>query len=833
MKTLLLIDANSLIHRAFHALPPLTAPGGRAIQAIYGLGSIFLKLFREEKPDYAAACFDRPEPTFRKEKYEAYKAQRPKAPDELISQIIEAHGFFGELGVKTFEKAGYEADDVIATLAEKFRHIKDLRVVILTGDLDTLQLVKDGEVAVRTFKKGISDTMIYDEAAVHARYGLRPDQLPDYKAFVGDQSDNVKGVSGVGPKTASELLQKYGTLQEIYAHIGDDAKIFKKLSGTEEQAQFSKSLVVLERNVPIDIGDIATLAIADNAGRLAMYFRSLGFESLVKRMGISLEPTREEHNPLIEESAQGSVFGKESNGVRAGDDAIFIAEDEEKGARKAYASHKLKIGFGLKDILKRAWERGENLAPPYFDLGVAFWLLEPDLKRYDPASLIKHFLRHEWTGNVDEVQTAYAFVEPQLRERGVEKLCNDIEMPVLEILAEMERAGVLLDREALSTLGGRIQKELSVLEEQIHAHAGEPLNPNSPKQVAAFLERVAPGRNGGRKTPTGKRSTRAENLELFRDVHPAIGPLLEYREAFKVLSTYVRPFEELIASDGRLHTTFVQTGAGTGRMSSQNPNLQNIPRDSVWASDLRSTIVSRAGYTLLAVDYSQIELRILAALSGDAQMLSAFRAGADIHRTTASKVFRVPLENVTPKMRQLAKTLNFGLIYGMGASAFQRTSGVSREEATKFIHTYFDEFSAVHTWHEKVKRDVRTFGYVETPTGRRRYLPDVLSGSPQYVAAAERAAINHPVQGFAADLMKLAMIRVKRVLQEQHWWQGDAVMLLTIHDELLFEVRDGIINEVMRLVRDAMEHAYDLAVPLVADVRIGKSWGTLREHSVV
>jgi len=839
MKTLLLVDAHSLIHRAFHALPPLTSPDGRPAQALYGLGSIFLKLWREERPDYAAACFDRPEPTLRKKKYDDYKAQRPKAADELVSQLIEARNFFAALGVPVFEKPGYEADDVIATMAEKFRHTKDTRVVILTGDLDTLQLVKDGEVAVRTFKKGVSDTMIYDEAAVTARYGLRPDQLCDYKAFVGDPSDNIKGVAGIGPKTATEMLLKYGTLEEIYRHIGDDKKL-AKLEGTEKDAQFSKELVVLERNVPLEMPQLVSLETKESGETLATYFRTFGFESLLRRMEKGeTKKVKSEQAVSKTAHAQTSIFGGGEN--KTVGDVVFLLSD----AGGEPSSSKTKVGFALKERMKHAWAEGKDIAPPYFDLGVAFWLLDSDLKEYEPESIAKIFLRRVWSGSTEDMREAYAYAQERLTSRGVAHVFTDIEMPMLRILAEMEHDGIGIDRGVLKKLEARMAHALATLEAKITELAGEKFNLNSPKQVGAFLERVAPiqqssllhrgyggqagqaRRNGGKRTPTGQRSTRAENLESLRDAHPAIPLLLEYREAFKILSTYVRPFQELCGEDGRLRTTFLQTGTGTGRVSSQSPNLQNIPKGSVWADALRAALIPKKGYTLLAADYSQIELRILASLSGDQNMRDAFLRKEDIHRTTAAKVFGVSQENVTSHMRQLAKTLNFGLVYGMGATAFAHTSGITREEAKKFIATYFEEFRGVKTWQEKIVQDARARGYVETPTGRRRYLPDIASGSPRFVSAAERVAINHPVQGCAADLIKLSMIRAKAILEKEKLWRTGVTLMLSIHDELLFEVRDDMIQGVVLLVCRAMEEAYTLDVPLRVEVRTGAHYAAL------
>ncbi|MBI4094491.1 MAG: hypothetical protein HY436_01645 [Candidatus Liptonbacteria bacterium] len=826
MRTLLLIDAHSLIHRAFHALPPLTAPDGKPIQAIYGLANIFLKLWREEKPAYAAACLDRPEPTMRKEKYEAYKAQRPEAPEVLVSQIIEARRFFAEFGIRTFELPGYEADDLIATLAERFRGEPDLRIVILTGDLDTLQLVENKKVVVRTFKKGISETFIYDEDAVYARYGLRPDQLADWKALVGDPSDNVKGVTGIGPKTAGALLKRHGTVEGIFRNLAEEPKIGPKLAGGEAQVGFSKELVTLVRNAPIGDLNLAELAPARDDRRLAAYFGEKGFESLRARLGFAEASSAPRASPK-------EAGGAADEGLLAAhgmDDAVWVRDVPRTEAEiRAYGSDRVKVGFDLKRMLRECRHAGSELRPPYWDLGVAFWLLDPDLKTYTPSFLVKKFLRRESVGAEETLRALYRYAARKLGEYRLMDMFRDIEMPLVPVLFEMEEWGVCVNRDKLRALAEEMETNLATLARRIYREIGEEFNLNSPQQLGRVLaEKIFPrGAAVLKRTPGGKLSTRAEELAAHKDAHPAIPLILEYREGFKILSTYVRPFGELAVADGKLHTTFVQTGTSTGRLSSQNPNLQNIPRDSRWAKAFREVVEAPPAYRLLACDYSQLELRILAALAEDPKMIAAFERGEDIHRATAAKVFGVPYDAVTPEMRRQAKTLNFGLIYGMGASSFQRASGLSREDALHFIRAYFEEFSRVREWQETVKSHARTFGYVETPTGRRRYLPNIVSGSPRYAAEAERAAVNHPIQGCGADIIKLAMIRVRELIYGRVAWRENIRMILSVHDELLFEVPESMISEAVPAIRDVMEGVFPLRVPLKVDVSSGAHWGAL------
>ncbi|MDO8574144.1 MAG: DNA polymerase [bacterium] len=845
MKTLLLIDANSLIHRTFHALPPLTAPDGRATQSLYGLSSILLRIFREDRPEYVAALFDRPEPTFRKEKYKEYKAQRPKAPDNLISQIIEAHTLFEKFGIRTFEKPGYEADDLIATLATKFsagggsssggKSQKDLKVVILTGDLDTLQIVEGEKLVVRTFRKGISDTFIYDEKAVMDRYGLKPKQLIDYKALVGDASDNIKGVPGVGEKTAIALLQKYGTLENVYKNLEEDPKIKKKLEGTEDQAEFSRSLVVLEKQAPIKVAELEELKTRDLNSELEQYFLSLGFESLVKRLETQGRGN-EDIKPSIKRAAksslsQVSMFSGAPSERGENNDLILISEkDYNRGRDKDYTSSKLKIGFGLKNFLKEARKQGQDFLPPYFDLGVAFWLLDPDFKDYGPEATFKHFMNKEWGGRGEDLERAYEFCLKKLETQEQEDVFFKTEMPLVKVLAEMENFGIGVSFEKLKALESKIEKKLEDLTKEIHKLAGEEFNINSPKQLSGVLfEKLKLGGVKIKKTAGGAVSTREEVLSELIGEHPVIGLILEYREGFKLLSTYIKPFQDLAKGDKRIHTDYVQTGAATGRLSSREPNMQNIPKEGVWAKDMRSVFEAPKGASLLSFDYSQIELRVLAVMTGDKNMMRAFHNGQDIHALTASKVLGVPLNKVSSDDRRLAKTLNFGLIYGMGVAAFSKSSGLSRKKAQEFIETYFREFSAIRAWHEEVKQEARRVGYVKTVTGRRRYLKGLDSGSPRFVAEAERIAINMPLQGLAADITKMAMIKIENKFVEDGLWGKQVKMLLTIHDELLFEVPDDMIKKIAVEIREIMEGVYKLEVPLRVDISVGKNWGEMEE----
>ncbi len=846
VKTLLLIDANSLIHRCFHALPPLTAPDGRATQALYGVSSILLRILKEDKPDYAAALFDRPEPTFRKERFKEYKAQRPKAPDNLVEQIIAARDLFPNFGIKTFEIPGYEADDLIATLAQKFKSEPGVRVMILTGDLDTLQMVEGEKLVVKTFRRGVSDTFIYDEAAVKARYDLEPKQLTDYKALIGDASDNIKGVPGIGPKTASELLKKYRTLDNIYNNLDKDPKAAKKLEGTKEQAEFAKSLVVLEMKAPLKVTDLEELKVGRDTEQLANYFRDLGFESLVKRIGgselteqIANRPSTQlgtGKSPAVAKavagepaSKQGLMFGgqKKSEVFETNGEILIFGENSES---KDFSSDKLKVGFGLKNLIKNLWRVGKDLKEPYFDLGIAFWLLDPDFKDYEPEAVFKQFLRREFRGNEDDLKLAYNFAVKKIKEYEMEEIFQKIEMPLIGVLAEMESVGILTNISKLKALEEKIDIELEKLTGIIYKLAGEEFNINSPQQVGKIIfDKLGINAKLARRTEGGERSTNFESLLALRGQHEIIDSIIDYREHFKIQTTYVRPFQSLVDNEGRLHTEFVQTGAATGRLSSKSPNLQNIPQGSIWAKELRVAFEAPKSFSFLAFDYSQIELRILAALSGDEKMTEAFRRGQDIHSLTASKILKIPINKVGPEERRLAKTLNFGLIYGMGVSAFSKTSGLKRTQAQDFINAYFKEFSRIKEWQEEIKRQARQNGYVKTKTNRRRYLPGINSGAQRLIAEAERAAINQPIQGLAADIIKLSMIQTKSYLEDKGVLGNKAKLILSIHDELLLEVHDDIIQTVKAEVLKIMEGVFDLGLPLKVDISVGQNLGELKK----
>lgn len=756
MKNLLLIDANSLIHRAFHALPPLTTPDGQPIGAIYGLAGTLLKILGSNPPDYIAACFDRPEPTFRKEMFSDYKAHRPATAEELISQIVKARELFEKFNIPIFEKSGYEADDLIGSLVNIFKNQPDLKITILTGDLDTLQLITNDRIIVQTFKKGVNDIIVYNEKAVIERYGFKPKHLPDYKGLAGDSSDNIPGVKGVGPKTAAKILSQYKTLENFFQKLEKEPKnpLRSKFLPFKEIALFSKKLATIDASIPL----ATTLEKLKYSGlpeeKLIKYFSELGFQSLINR--------------LSRQSVQPSTN-----------------------------------------------------TPP--ELSIAGWLLDPDQKDLSFAALGRRFL-HKESFSIEELIN---FINQKIDEYGLRFVFEKIELPLIPILKEMGKTGIKINAQKLNDLKKQAQTELDKLAKKIYESGETVFNINSPKQVSKIIfQKLNLKTVKNKKTGTGQQSTAEQVLFELKNEHPLIPLLLEYRETFKIKSTYLDPLTKLIASDGRLHTHFVQTGTATGRLSSEKPNLQNIPQSSKWAQPLRNVFEAEKGWRLVSFDYSQIELRILAHESQDPKLKEAFFNNLDVHQLTASQIFGVSLDKVTPTMRRMAKTLNFGIIYGMGTKAFAEQSGLNKTDAQKFIKEYFQDFPQIKIWQEKIKAEARTFGFVKNANGRRRWFLQILSGNTRAQAEAERAAINMAIQSLGADIIKMAMIKTSDIIKERGW-QEKVKLILSIHDELLFEIRDDMVNLITPVLKESMEKIYKLDVPLKVEIKQGLTWGNL------
>lgn len=780
----MLLDTHAILHRAYHALPEsFTSPTGEPTGALYGLVTMLLKIVTELSPDYIAACYDLPKPTIRHEAYEGYKGTRVKTDDALVSQIIASRKVFEAFSIPVYEREGFEADDLLGTIAQEAK--SDVDVIIASGDMDTLQLVDDARVRVYTLKKGINDTILYDQKAVQARFGFPPSQIPDFKGLRGDPSDNIKGVPGIGEKTATELIVNFGTIEALYATLKKgDEKLLKKgikprmialLKEHEEDARFSKSLATIRLDAPI------AFALPEKRWSDAVHitdvlslFETFGFRSLRDRA----------------RSVLGAPPAEE-------DDEVFEDLPEEDSVDPAR----------LKEAQVMLWLISSEFTNPSLDDVLAF------TKQRD-------------------FDSAYAELEKQIRETPrVAEVYDAIEKPLIPIIRSMWVTGVLVDPAVLATLQKEYRKELLRMEKRIYKAAAHEFNINSPKQLGEVLfdeMKLVPDRQ--KKTAGGQRSTRESELEKIRDEHTIVNDILEYRELKKLLSTYIETLPLLLDEENRLHAEFLQTGTTTGRMASQNPNLQNIPHHSERGKAIRHAFVATEGYTLVALDYSQVELRIAAILSGDEKLCAIFKSGRDVHREVAAHVFHVSPEEVDQEMRRRAKVINFGILYGMGVNALRGQLGTTTAEAHEFYDEYFGQFKTLSEYLETTKGFARKHGYTETLFGRRRQFPEMKSTLPYVRAQAERMAINAPIQGTQADLIKLAMVHAHAFL-EGEGLLDDARLLLQVHDELVYEIRSDKVTALTARIRGIMESVLTSeqthGVPILAEVKQGSDWGTM------
>lgn len=782
---LVLLDAHAIIHRAYHALPEFTAPDGQPTGALYGLSSMLLRIATDLKPDYIVACYDLAGPTVRHEAYAEYKGTRSSIDDALITQLNTSRNVFKAFCIPVYEKAGFEADDILGTIVEKLKDDPSIEIIIASGDMDTMQLITGKKVQVYTLKKGLNDTILYDEKAVEERYGFSPALIADYKGLRGDPSDNIRGVPGIGEKTGTELIQKFGSVEDIYKAIKKDEaavlavgikpRIVNLLKEYEEDALFSKSLATIRLDAPITFTMPAKVwKETILTEKLLALFDELGFRSLKPRVR--------------------SLLG--------GDDDT---EDEE--AREEDAEEDIPL-----DRLQEA--------------KVMLWLLYSDFT--NPT--LDDILAYTKAKDFDE---AYIVLEKGIAETGrLKELYDTIEKPLVPILEEMKRCGVRIDTNVLEVLRKTYRKELETIEARIYKAAGRQFNISSPKQLGDVLfDELELGVKGQKKTATGQRSTKESELEKIKDLHPIVSDVLEFRGLQKLLSTYIEALPPLLDDGNRLHAEFLQTGAVTGRMASQNPNLQNIPIRTDRGRAIRNAFIPRDGYTLVGIDYSQVELRIAAILSKDEKLEAIFKGGRDVHTEVAAAVFKVPAENVDREMRRRAKIINFGILYGMGVNALKTQLGTSLAEAHTFYDDYFATFDTLAKYLESTRGYARKHGYTETLFGRRRQFPEMKSSLPYVRAQAERMAINAPIQGTQADLIKRAMVEVDRVLRESGD-REDAHLLLQVHDELMYEVRTERVQELGIRIKEVMERAFPTeltnGVPILADAKSGANWGDMQ-----
>lgn len=835
---LLALDGNSIINRAFYGIKLLTTKDGRYTNAVYGFINILNRLTETEKPDGIAVAFDLKKPTFRHKMYSEYKAGRKGMPEELAQQLPVMKEWLTLAGYTCIECETYEADDILGTLASLCEKNGD-ECVIATGDRDSLQLISDStRVLLAATKMGKPEIINYDKAALFEKYGLTPPEMIELKSLMGDSSDNIPGVAGVGEKTATDLISRFHSIDYIYENLDTlDIKdgVRKKLESGKESAYLSRELGTICKEAPIndDISSYKTRP-RDNAG-LSRLMTSLEFFKLMEKMGITPDST-DVRTALDFSDAKKFTVTKECTPIDTAD--IYIEDGRYylvfDGKVAVIAEETLENILNNGDIKKRVYDY-KNLYKAHpetcgvvFDAMLAAYLINPSASSYSADRLISEYATPipEIERDIDgAIKNACLFsvccdrLEKELKETNQRKLLDEIELPLAKVLGDMELCGFLVDIKGLEDLSKELGGRIEVIEKEIYSLVGYEFNLNSPKQLGvALFEKL--GLPAKKKTKSGY-STNAEVLESLRYAHPAVGLLLEYRQLAKLKSTYADGLQECVAKDGRIHSTFNQTEARTGRISSLEPNLQNIPVRTAEGRRLRGYFTAPAGRVLCDADYSQIELRVLASIANDKNMIDAFRSGTDIHTVTASQVFGLPINMVTPELRSRAKAVNFGIVYGIGAFSLSKDIGVTRAEADSYIKNYLATYPWVAKYMEKTIEDAKRDGFVTTLYGRRRRLPELSSSNGNLRAFGERAARNAPIQGTAADIIKLAMIRVFDRLKTD---VPNARLILQVHDELIVECDEKDSEKVCSLLETEMENAADLAVRLTADAHSGKTW---------
>ena len=875
---LMVIDGNSLINRAFYGIRMLTTKDGQPTNAVYGFVNILLKLLDEEKPDALCVTFDRKAPTFRHLAYEGYKAQRKGMPDELAAQLPVLKDVLAAMNIPRYELDGWEADDLIGTIAARDT-AAGWETVIVTGDKDSLQLVSDAtRVKLVSTRMGQTTTKEMTPETFREAYGFDPVHIVDLKALMGDTSDNIPGVKGIGEKTAMDLIQRYQSVEAIYADVeGVEAKpaVKKKLAEGEEQARMSYDLATIRCDAPIDFSPEDARRREPDGPALYELFLTLEFNKLIDKMGLSGGPAagradkpaagavRQERvtdrvrmAELVEQWRREpwvAVLALPSLDVVAvawdgGARAALCAADRLEGynelLRALFSGEIQKVSHNVKDLMHLLLDEGLSTDGFCFDTALAAYLLSPTDGSYELEKLgityfnqefpkAKEYLAPDAFGPLADpagpaeamcahaalAAALYRALAPKLEELDMHELYYGLELPLCPVLAEMERAGMLVDRRALADFGILLDGRIQADEALIYELAGEEFNINSTQQFGRILFDKL-GLPPVKKTKTGY-STNADVLEKLRDKHPIVEAVLDYRQLAKLKSTYVDGLTKVIAADGRIHTSFQNTVTATGRLSSTEPNLQNIPVRTELGAELRKMFVAPAGRVLVDADYSQIELRLLAHIAGDEHMIAAFRTGEDIHTVTASQVFGVPPEQVTHEMRRRAKAVNFGIVYGISDFSLSQDIGVTRAEAKAYMEKYFEKYSGVHAYMTQVVERAKADGYVSTLMGRRRWLPELKSSNFNLRSFGERVALNMPIQGTAADLIKKAMLHVDGRLRREGL---EARLVLQVHDELIVECPEGEAEQVQRLLAEEMEHVAELAVPLTAEAHAGKSW---------
>ncbi|MES2213844.1 MAG: DNA polymerase [Patescibacteria group bacterium] len=786
-KRLVLLDAHAIIHRAYHALPDFATSQGEPTGALFGVVTMLTKIIEELSPDYIVACYDLPEKTHRHEAYEEYKGTRRALDPNLILQLERSKDIFKAWGIPIYSCPGFEADDILGTIVEDLKKDKGTEIIIASGDMDTLQLVDKEKVRVYTLKKGIKDTILYDEKAVLERFGFGPLLLPDFKGLRGDPSDNIIGVKGIGEKTATSLITTFGTIEKIYKALkkqdeykkaGITERIRDLLIENEEEALFSKTLATIRRDAPINFTLPLPWKETLVMETLLELFKNLEFRTMGERIKHIVSNTpKEKTKPLS------------------------VKKIKEKKAEAFEA-----LDQGDKELILMLWVVDSNFTLPTLDDVFTF------------------------TKTEDKIE-AKKVLEAELDKRHVRSVYEEIEKPLMKVTERMNARGVVVDKDELKKLSTTYHKELSRLEAEIWKHAGEEFNINSPKQLGDILfGKLELGEKRQKKTATGGFSTKESELEKLKDKHPIINCILDYRELSKLLGTYIDTIPTQLDPESRLHSTFTQEGTTTGRMASNDPNLQNIPIKTPLGRAIRHAFIAPDGFVLLSLDYSQIELRIAAILSQDKKLIDIFKKGEDVHTGVAMRVFNVQADEVDKAMRTKAKTINFGVLFGMGVNALKANLKTDRQEAQEFYNNYFATFIELAAYLDQVKADAERKGYTETMFGRRRYFAGLKSPLPFIRAAAERMAINAPIQGTEADIVKIAMKRIDDLIYTKGW-ELEAFPVLNVHDEIVYEVKkeiaDDALVEFKKIMEEVIPEDKALGVPIIAEGSIASNWGDI------
>lgn len=788
-KKLVLLDTHAIIHRAYHAMPDFTSATGEPTGALYGLSSMLLRIIQDLQPDFVAGCYDLPKPTIRHEAYAGYKSTRAKADDALIAQIITSRKVFEAFSIPIYEREGFEADDILGTISHLLKDDPSIEIIIASGDMDTLQLVEQGRVKVYTLKMGLNNTIFYDEAAVLERFGFGPNLIPDYKGLRGDPSDNIIGIPGIGEKTATDLIVNFGSIEEIYEKLkeneaqflekGIKARIIGLLKEHEEDALFSKMLATIRTDAPVAFKlPEAVWQDGKTLPKVLALFDELGFRSIRQRAQVVFSGGSTEN---LEDSSE--------------------TEEKEEIVEEDIPADQLQ------------------------EAKIMLWLLASDFTNPTLDDVLAYTKAQTFAD-------AHKILSEKVQSSGrLQEVYGRLEKPLIPLLRSMQEYGVLVDKKELEKLREKYRAELEIFEANIYKLAGKEFLISSPRQLGDVLfDDLALKAKGQKKTATGQRSTRESELEKIRDLHPIVNEILEYRQLQKLLSTYIESMPSLLDEEGRLHAEFIQTGTTTGRMASQNPNLQNIPIRSDRGRAIRNAFIAPKGSVLLALDYSQIELRLAALLSGDPILCDIFKSGRDVHQEVAARVFGVEASAVDREMRRRAKVINFGILYGMGVNALKAQLGTSTTEAHQFYDDYFATFTRLAEYLEETRGFARKHGYTETLFGRRREFSGMKSPLPYVRAQAERMAINAPIQGTEADLIKLAMIQAQEFLTKENLL-NDVHLLLQVHDELVYEVREEKVQEVAVQIQKIMEgvlEGYEThEVPIIAEAKKGCNWGEM------